>query len=67
MIFLDWSVIVKNSQTRTWLNVEVIGGTGMVIVMDDGGEEEGKNLQVRHPILVMKVIKKSTDFSVNFF
>ena len=31
--------------------MEVICGAGVVIVVDDGGEEEGEYLQVRHPVL----------------
>ena len=31
--------------------MEVVGGPGVVVVVDDGGEEEGEDLQVRHPVL----------------
>ena len=31
--------------------MEVVCGAGVVIVVDDGGEEKGEDLQVRHPVL----------------
>ena len=31
--------------------MEVVGGPAVVVVVDDGGEEEGEDLQVRHPVL----------------
>ena len=31
--------------------MEVVGGPGVVVVVDDGGEEEGEDLQVGHPVL----------------
>ena len=46
MVLQDGSVIVKNGQARPWLDVEIVGGAGVVIVMDDGREEESKYLQV---------------------
>ena len=57
MVLQDWSVVVKNSKARPWLSVEVVGGAGVVVVMDDGREEEGKNLKVREPILIFSTIE----------
>ena len=31
--------------------MEVVGGAGVVVVVDDGGEEQGKDLKVGQPVL----------------
>ena len=31
--------------------MEVVGGAGVIVVVDDGREEEGEHLQVRQPVL----------------
>ena len=54
MIFQNWSVVVKNGEAWVWLYVEVIGGAGVIVVMDDGGEEKSKDLQVWEPRLQLK-------------
>ena len=46
MILQDGSVIVENSQSGPWLDMEVVGCSWVVVVMDDGREEQGKDLQV---------------------
>ena len=51
MILQDRLVVVDDGQVWGWLDVEVVGGPGVVVVVDDGGEEEGEDLQVRHPVL----------------
>ena len=44
-------VVVDDGQVRGGLDVEVVGRPGVVVVVDDGGEEEREDLQVRHPVL----------------
>ena len=56
MVLQDWSIVVKNSKARPWLSVEVDGGAGVVVVMDDGGEKEGEDLQVWQPRLARKLL-----------
>ena len=31
--------------------MEVVGGPGVVVVVDDGGEQQGEDLEVGHPVL----------------
>ena len=51
MIFENRLIIIDNSQRRCRLDVEVIGGTSVIIVMDDRWHEEGESLEVWHPVL----------------
>ena len=49
MIFLDRSVVIEDGQLGAGLDVEVVGGAGVVVVVDDGGQEDTEYLQVRQP------------------
>ena len=49
MIFLDRFVVIEDGQLGAGLDMEVVGGAGVVVVVDDGGEEDGEYLQVRQP------------------
>ena len=49
MIFLDRSVVIEDGQLGAGLDVEVVGGAGVVVVVDDGGQEDAEYLQVRQP------------------
>ena len=51
VVLQDGLVVVEDGQVGGGLDVEVVGGPGVVVVVDDGGEEEGEDLQVRHPVL----------------
>ena len=51
MILQYCPVIVEDGKRGTRLDVEVVGGAGVVIVMNDGREEERKNLEIRQPVL----------------
>ena len=39
-------VVVHDSKAGVRLDVEVVGGAGVLVVVDDCGEEEGKDLKV---------------------
>ena len=49
MIFLDRSVVIEDGQLGAGLDMEVVGGAGVVVVVDDGGQENAEYLQVRQP------------------
>ena len=49
MIFLDRSVVIEDGQLGAGLDMEVVGGAGVVVVVDDGGQENTEYLQVREP------------------
>ena len=49
MIFLDRSVVIEDGQLGAGLDMEVVGGAGVVVVVDDGGQEDAEYLQVRQP------------------
>ena len=49
MVFLDRSVVIEDGQLGAGLDVEVVGGAGVVVVVDDGGQEDTEYLQVRQP------------------
>ena len=51
MILQYCPVIVEDGKRGTRLDVEVVGGAGVVIVMNNGREEERKNLEIRQPVL----------------
>ena len=51
VVLQDGLVVVEDGQVGGGLDVEVVGGPGVVVVVDDGGEEEGEDLQVGHPVL----------------
>ena len=46
MILQDGLVVVHDGEVGAGLDVEVVGGARVVVVVDDGGEEEGKYLKV---------------------
>ena len=49
MVFKDRFVVVEECEAGAGLDVEVVGGAGMIVVVDDGGEENTEYLQVRQP------------------
>ena len=51
MILEDALVIIHHGKVWCWLDVEVVCCPGVVIVVDDGGQEETEYLQVWHPVL----------------
>ena len=51
MVLEDALVIVHHGQVWCWLDVEVVSCPGVVVVVDDGGQEETEYLQVWHPVL----------------
>lgn len=50
MVLEDALVVVHHGQVGCWLDVEVVCCPGVVIVMDDGGQQETEYLQVWHPV-----------------
>ena len=46
MILQDGLVVVHDGEVGAGLDVEVVGGARVVVVVDDGREEEGKDLKV---------------------
>ena len=54
MIFKDGLVVVHDGQGGAGLHVEVVGGAGVVEVVDDRREEESEDLKVRKPGLGRK-------------
>ena len=46
VVLKDCLVVVHDGEGGVGLDVEVVGGAGVVEVVDDGGEEEGEDLQV---------------------
>ena len=51
MVLLDGPVVVEHGQVGPGLDVKVVGGSRVVVVVDNRGEEQGEDLQVRQPIL----------------
>ena len=49
MVFKDRFVVVEECEAGAGLDVEVVGCAGMIVVVDDGGEENTEYLQVRQP------------------
>ena len=49
MVFLDRSVVIEDGQLGAGLDMEVVGGAGVVVVVDDGGQEDAEYLQVGQP------------------
>ena len=50
MVLEDALVVVHHGQLGCWLDVEVVCCPGVVVVVDDGGQQETEYLQVRHPV-----------------
>ena len=46
MVLEDGLVVVHDGEVGAGLDVEIVGGARVVVVVDDGGEEEGKDLEV---------------------
>ena len=46
MVFEDGSVVVEDGEVALGVDVEVVGGARVLVVVDDRGEEEGKDLKV---------------------
>ena len=46
VVFEDGLVVVHDGEVGAGLDVEVVGGARVVVVVDDRGEEEGKDLKV---------------------
>ena len=46
VVFKNGLVVVHDGQGGAGLHVEVVGGAGMVEVVDDRREEEGEDLKV---------------------
>ena len=51
VILKDGFVVVEDGEVGLGLDVEVVGGAGVVVVVDDGGEEQGEDLEVGQPVL----------------
>ena len=51
VVFQDSSIIIEIGQSTPRIDVKVIGGSCMVIVMDNGSHQGGEDFQVGHPIL----------------
>ena len=51
MVLQHRLVIVDDGQVRGGLDVEVVGGAGVVVVVDHGRHQQAEYLQVRHPVL----------------
>ena len=49
MVFKDRFVVVEECEAGAGLDVEVVGCAGVVVVVDDGGQENAEYLQVREP------------------
>ena len=46
MVFKDRFVVVEECEAGAGLDVEVVGGARVVEVVDDGGEQQGEDLEV---------------------
>ena len=51
MVLQDGLVVVEDGEVGLGLDVEVVGGAGVVEVMDDGREKQGEYLEVGQPRL----------------
>ena len=51
MVLQHSPVIVEDGKRGTRLNVEVVRGSRVVIIVNDGGEEKSKDLEIRQPVL----------------
>ena len=51
VILQDRFVVVEDGEVGAGLDMEVVGGAGVVVVVDDGGEEQGEDLEVGQPVL----------------
>ena len=51
MVLQDSFVVVEDGEAGLGLDVEVVGGAGVVEVVNDGGEEESEDLEVGQPRL----------------
>ena len=51
VVLQDCPVIVEEGETGARVDVEVVGGSCVVEVVDDGGEQQSKHLKVRQPFL----------------
>ena len=51
MIFKHGSIVVHNGQVAGRVDVEVVGGAGVVKVVDDCSHQGSENLQIGHPVL----------------
>ena len=49
MVFKDRFVVVEECEAGAGLDVEVVGGARVVEVVDDGGEQQGEDLEVWQP------------------
>ena len=50
MVFEDGAVVVEDGEVALGIDVEVVGGARVLVVVDDCGEEEGKDLNVSQPV-----------------
>jgi hypothetical protein len=51
MILEDGPVVIEDGEAGPRLDVKVVRRSRVVIVVDNGGEEQGKDLQIREPVL----------------
>ena len=51
VVLQDGFVVVEDGEVGGGLDMEVVGGAGVVVVVDDGGEEQGEDLKVGEPVL----------------
>ncbi len=51
MILKDGPVVIEDGEAGPRLDVEVVGRSCVVVVVDDGREEKGEDLQIREPVL----------------
>ena len=46
VVLQDGPVVVHDGEAGVWLDVEVVGGACVLVVVDDGREEEGEDLKI---------------------
>ena len=65
VVFQDGPVVVEESQLCVWVDVELVVGSGMVEVVDQGGDQTGKHLQVGQPVLENSKFKSLAKLVLN--
>ena len=50
VILQNRSIIVHEGEVGVRMNVEIIRGSRMIVVVNDGSEQKSKDLQVRNPV-----------------
>lgn len=61
MILQHSPIVVQQCRLRTGHHMEVIGGAGVLVIVEQGGQQRGKDLQVRQPVHQTRVAQAVVD------